>query len=219
MDTKNISWYPFNMYLNIDTINKTKNKVMYNVNDIPVIKYGHFNARYHSRIETICSITKLPQLKYDSLIGVALRTITDNFDDIILQDKNYTRQNIIYYELPLIVDDEKFTLDIAVLLTSSIAKFDYNRPRVVADVYTEYIDKGIIKFREPVICIETITIALRTNTDSIKTYTGYNVIKHIKLDECVVNTNEFRKITHHIRKEYSLYTRRAGNRMKKVLAC
>lgn len=198
------------MFLNARIESKTTNKVVSVKDGVAIIQHAHFNDRYKSRIDPIFKATNNRMIMHHNLLTHAIKVVEENLDDIITKDGRF-KQTFINYQLPLKLKGKNVVVEMTVLITSSLAKFDRNYAPVVNDEFKDYYEQGIIEYRKPVVCIETVLTTLRAEDETRIAYSEYsdehiienNILKTFKR----VDDITFKRMTKAVRRSSCMCTK------------
>lgn len=207
------------MYLNSYLSRKSYSKVVDVINGVPVIQHAHFKERYNERIAPLFDATRIERLKYTRILSDVRYLIKENADKIVTKDGRFT-EFIINYNLSHITNGKKVIVEITALVTSSLAKFSRNEPQEVNYCYRQAVEDGTIKPYEPVICIETIVTAIRTDGEMRKCYTDFTddqILDEYKLrPNRRLTDDKFKYMTKNIRKVTTMCTNKARRALGEI---
>ena len=174
------------MFLNYSTsVNKKVDKTD---NGTLIMLYGHIEERYNERLKRVAELTKMKHLTFDKFIRTSISLTKKNYDKCINKTSDKVR-NVIRDEIHFNVNGHHVIIDLSLLVTGSVVKWDYKHPLVLDAQYKDLVKSGELKLHDNVLSFETMMTTVRFANEGLENFSRQPSIGDYNFPKKVYNIN------------------------------
>lgn len=184
------------MFLNMGTDCDKRNEIVGQINGTNILVYGHVYERFCERIDKIGKYLNIKELNYNYMLKEAMKAIEDNYEEC-KTDSSIPVWKVLEGSFDIQCDRVTFTIEVSILIKSTIVEWKQGLYKRVADDYQQYVDDGIVKEGDIVIALETAVLTIKTNGQKQRlNFTEFDVVRKLKFkNKCIkIQPKEMTKI-------------------------